>query len=186
MVPPNPRKPGPPSDDGDVTPTAGEVPGTSAAEDTERNWGAAPALRPGDELDGRYRIVRFIAAGGMGEVYEATDLALGTEVAVKTIRPDLAAREHVMERFRREILLARRVTHPNVCRIFDLGQHCGHKQGEWLHSSATGADVTFLTMELLRGETLRHFLRRSGPLSAEDALPLVEQMADALAAAHEA
>ena len=186
MVPPNPRKPGPPSDDGDVTPTAGEVPGTSAAEDTERNWGAAPSLKPGDELDGRYRIVRFIAAGGMGEVYEATDLALGTEVAVKTIRPDLAAREHVMERFRREILLARRVTHPNVCRIFDLGQHCGHKQGEWLHSSGRGADVTFLTMELLRGETLRHFLRRSGPLSAEDALPLVEQMADALAAAHEA
>ena len=140
MVPPNPRKPGPPSDDGDVTPTAGELPGTSAAEDTERNWGAAPSLKPGDELDGRYRIVRFIAAGGMGEVYEATDLALGTEVAVKTIRPDLAAREHVMERFRREILLARRVTHPNVCRIFDLGQH----------ASGTGADVTFLTMELLR------------------------------------
>ncbi|HET6897672.1 MAG TPA: protein kinase, partial [Vicinamibacteria bacterium] len=176
MAPPKPRKPGPSSIDGDATPTAGEVPDTSAAEDTERNWGAAPALGPGDELDGRYRIVRFIAAGGMGEVYEATDLALGTEVAVKTIRPDLAAREQVMERFRREILLARRVTHPNVCRIFDLGQH----------SSGAGADVTFLTMELLRGETLRHYLRRSGALSAEDALPLVEQMAEALAAAHDA
>ena len=181
MAPPDPRKPVPPHVDADVTPTAGEVPPVSAAdtsvvEDTERRGIAGPALLPGDELDGRYRIVRFIAAGGMGEVYEATDLALGAEVAVKTIRPDFAAREQVMERFRREILFARRVTHPNACRIFDLGHH----------STPAGTDVTFLTMELLRGETLRDFVRRAGPLSTEDALPLVAQMAAGLAAAHDA
>lgn len=159
---------------GDATPASAAA--ASAAESTDRNRGTAPALSPGDELAGRYRIVAFIASGGMGEVYEATDLALGTQVAVKTIRPDLAAQEHIMERFRREVLLARRVTHPNVCRIFDLGHH----------SAPAGLDVTFLTMELLAGETLRQFMRRTGPLSVENALPLATQMAAALGAAHEA
>src|SRR5262249_6242243 len=142
-------------------------------------WGSAgeprPRLAPGTELADRYRIVGFIAAGGMGEVYEAMDLALATHVAVKTIRSDLAAKEQVMERFRREVLLARRVTHINVCRIFDLGQH----------SSAAGT-VTFLTMELLPGETLLRLLQRAGPLTTSQAFPLVTQMAAALAAAHEA
>ena len=97
-------------------------------------------------------------------------------IALKTIRPELVARGQALERFRREILLARRVTHPNVCRIFDLGHD---------PSADAGPDVAFLTMELLRGETLRQHLRR-GPLSAEEAFPLVAQMAAGLAAAHDA
>jgi TolB-like protein/tetratricopeptide (TPR) repeat protein len=113
----------------------------------------------------------------MGEVYQAEDLVLGTEVALKAIRREVAARDSMMERFRRETLLARRVTHPNVCRIFDLGQHS---------SSECGGDVTFLTMELLSGETLRQCLTRRGRFCADDALPLVTQMAAALGAAHEA
>ncbi len=87
----------------------------------------------------RYRIVRFIAEGGMGEVYEAFDLELRERVALKTIRAELAESAPMLERFKREIQLARRVAHPNVCRIFDLGHH---------------EEVTFLTMELLNGETL--------------------------------
>ena len=137
---------------------------------------AAPAFAPGAVLDGRYRIVRFIAAGGMGEVYEAEDRMLGTHVALKTIRPGLVARTQMLERFRREILLARRVTHRNVCRIFDLGHH---------PADEAGPGVTFLTMELLRGETLRARLAR-GSMSAAEALPLAAQMAAALAAAHDA
>src|SRR5262249_58449651 len=99
------------------------------------------------------------------------------EVALKTIRPEVAARGAVMDRFRREALLARRVTHPNVCRIFDLGHQ---------PASASGPEVTFLTMELLSGETLRQCLKRRGRFSAEEALPLVVQMAAALTAAHDA
>src|SRR5262249_31521668 len=92
--------------------------------------GAARLLASGTKLAGRYHIVRFIAAGGMGEVYEAEDAMLGTAVALKTIRPEVAALGPVMERFRRETLLERRVTHPNVCRIFDLGhQPPGRSRG---------------------------------------------------------
>jgi eukaryotic-like serine/threonine-protein kinase len=178
MVPPSPKKPrpdtyadGPAPFPDSTADTATPHPGGPAA-----SAGAAPAFAPGAVLDGRYRIVRFIAAGGMGEVYEAEDRMLGTHVALKTIRPGLVARAQMLERFRREILLARRVTHRNVCRIFDLGHH---------PADDSGPGVTFLTMELLRGETLRGRLGR-GPMSAAEALPLAAQMGAALAAAHDA
>ena len=125
----------------------------------------------GTVVAGRYEIVRFIANGGMGDVYEAEDRSLHQRVALKTIRSDHADDVRRMERFKREVLLARRVTHRNVCRAFDVGQH-GHE--------------LFLTMELLVGETLAERVRRTGPMSVGDALPLVEQMVAALAAAHQA
>src|ERR1044072_4541954 len=78
---------------------------------------------PGELVASRYRIERFIAKGGRGEVYDAFDTALGDHVALKTIRPDVAADELALERFKREIHLARQVTHRNVCRIHDLGTH---------------------------------------------------------------
>src|SRR5689334_19213956 len=81
------------------------------------------AFVAGELVAGRYRIRRFIAFGGMGEVYHAEDIVLREAVALKTIRPGVAQDDSVIERFKREILLARRVTHPNVCRIFDLGVH---------------------------------------------------------------
>jgi len=130
-----------------------------------------------DELvAGRYRIMRFIGRGGMGEVYEAQDQELGDAVALKTFRPGLAQDKATIARFKQEIQLARKVTHPNVCRIFDLGRHQLPPQGE----------VTFLTMELLSGETLAQRIRGAGPMSPAAALPLVEQMAEALCAAHRA
>jgi tetratricopeptide (TPR) repeat protein len=145
------------------------------------DWGSlerpAPSFAPGQIVGERYRIVRFIAAGGMGEVYEAEDTVLGAEVALKTIRPEVA-RGHALERFRREILLARRVTHPNVCRIFDVGHHAA--------ASGVAIPIVFLTMELVRGETLRDHVRAHGRLGAEAALPIARQMAAALAAAHQA
>ncbi len=133
------------------------------------------AFEPGHVVAGRYRIVRFIARGGMGEVYEAEDLELRDSVALKTIRPEVAEDEVAVERFRREIQIARKVTHPNVCRVFDVS-----------HDQSTGTDVVFVTMELLAGRTLRELVVREGPLSPRDALPIARQIADGLAAAHRA
>ncbi len=134
------------------------------------------AFADGDLIAGRYRVVRFLAQGGMGEVYDVEDRELGDRVALKTILPRYAANPVALERFRREILFARKVTHPNVCRIFDMGRH--------EFSPQEGDAVTFLTMELLEGEHLGTRLRRHGPMAAAEALPLVRQIAAGLAAAH--
>jgi serine/threonine protein kinase/tetratricopeptide (TPR) repeat protein len=83
----------------------------------------AAHVAEGDVLASRFRIVRFIGRGGMGDVYEAEDLELGERVALKTVRPEIAHLDGAIERFRREIQLARKVTHPNVCRIFDVFRH---------------------------------------------------------------
>jgi len=125
-------------------------------------------------VDNRFRIIRYIAEGGMGTVYEAEDLQLHDHVALKTIRPDIASDPRAVERFKREISLGKRVTHPNVCRIHDLG----------VDRSKNGHGVLFLTMQFLSGETLASRIRR-GPLPTSEALPLIEDMADALSAAHE-
>jgi len=131
-----------------------------------------------DELvAGRYKIVRFIGQGGMGEVYEANDLELRQRVALKIVRPEIALDQQAIERFKREIRTAREVTHPNVCRIFDLGHH---------HRAPSGDEVAFLTMEFLPGETLAERLRRTGRMSTAEALPLATQIAAGLAAAHAA
>ena len=133
-------------------------------------------FRSGELVAERYRITRFIARGGMGEVYEAEDLELRQTVALKTVHPREARHDLAVERFKREIHLARRVTHPNVCRIYDVGYHT------WLD----GESVIFLSMELLDGETLAQLLKRRGPLEPSEALPLVTQMMEALTAAHAA
>ena len=83
----------------------------------------------GSVIADRYKVLRFIAQGGMGEVYEVEDRALDTRVALKTIRPGMAGDEDIVARFKREIHLARQVSHPNVCRIFDLGMHGGSGVG---------------------------------------------------------
>ena len=112
----------------------------------------------------------------MGEVYEAEDLELkGDHVAIKTILPAIAGNKEAVEQFKREIQLARKVTHPNVCRIFDL-----------VYDQRPAVPVAFLTMELLSGETLAALIENSGGLSLERALPLARQMAEGLHAAHQA
>src|SRR5450631_52772 len=133
----------------------------------------------GDKLADRYRIVRFIARGGMGEVYEAEDEMLGTRIAVKTIAATIADNPQAARRLKQEVNLARRITHPNVCRIFDLGVHGGG-------TDRPGAGVLFFTMELLTGVSLAQRLSERGRLSPEEALPIVIGMAAALSAAHRA
>ncbi|HEY6336998.1 MAG TPA: tetratricopeptide repeat protein [Candidatus Sulfotelmatobacter sp.] len=128
-------------------------------------------------LAGRFRIVRYIAGGGMGEVYEAEDQELRERVAVKTIRREILVQSNAMARFKREVFLARKVTHPNVCRIFDLFRHKPE-------DGSVKEEVVFISMELLRGKTLA--ARMNGKrMSMSDTLPLVMQMASALAAAHD-
>ncbi len=116
----------------------------------------------------------------MGEIYEAEDLVLREHVALKFLSRQRIGDDLVARRFRREIQLARKVTHANVCRLFDVFQHrpdSGPLKGE---------EFTFVTMELLGGETLEAYLKRQGPLSEEQATPLIDQMAAGLAAAHAA
>jgi len=137
---------------------------------------AGPRFSPGAVLAGRFRIVRFIARGGMGEVYEAEDLELGERVALKAIRR-IAPDSELLALFKKEVQLARRVTHPNVCRIFDFAQH---------EDAETGTIVTLLSMELLEGRTLSEHLRDAGPLNFRDALPLIEDIAAGLQAVHDA
>ncbi len=137
----------------------------------------AHGLVDGQVLAGRFRILRFIAGGGMGEVYEAEDIELRERVAIKTIRPDILNHPHAVLRFKREVHLARQVTHANVCRIYDLFRHKPEDGDQ---------ELLFVSMEMLRGETLSERLSRSGKMRTDEALPLIRQMVAALAAAHSA
>jgi hypothetical protein len=121
----------------------------------------------------RYLIKRRLASGGMGEVYEAHDSWIGELVALKTIIPTIADNQEALARLKTEVRLARQVTHDNVCRVFDLGF--------WRRGTE---QIAYLTMELVRGATLRQRVRQSGPFSAEAAKPIVQQMILALSHAH--
>ena len=134
---------------------------------------------PGDVVSGRFRVRRFISHGGMGEVYEAEDLELRTRLALKTIRPEISSSPRTLARFKQEFQLACLVTHPNVCRLFHLERHRPA-------ADLGKPEVWFLTMQLLEGETLGRRLRRQGRMTVDEALPLIRQMAEGLAAAHEA
>jgi len=139
---------------------------------------AAPAgrLKPGQTLSDRFLVVRFIAKGGMGEVYEAADRFLQSDhVALKTIRPHIAGDPDSQQRFEREVLLARKVIHPNLCPIYDIF-HCEEPPPGFL----------FLTMKLLPGETLAARLQRPVPISVEEGLAILRQMVAGLAAIHDA
>ena len=128
-----------------------------------------------DVVAGRFRIIRYIAEGGMGTVFEAEDLQLQERVALKTFRPGLVSDERAIERFKQEIHLGKSVTHPNVCRLHDLV----------IDRSDNGSEVLYLSMEYLDGETLATRISR-GPLPLSEALPLLQDMAEGLTAAHEA
>jgi serine/threonine protein kinase len=141
-------------------------------------------LLGGQVLAGRYRVVSFLGRGSVGAVYEAEDLELGERIAVKLLHPGTGDAP-LLQRFKQEIQLARRVTHPNVCRTYDLVYHYGGDPSQRSDGSRSNLQV-LLTMELLRGETLADRLARTGRMTPEEALPVVRQIAAALAAAHAA
>jgi serine/threonine protein kinase len=146
------------------------------SDSSRRGGGSGPkaTFAGGDVIAGRYKILDLVGSGGTGEVYRATDQALGGTVALKTLKHGVAMNPVLLERFRREAQNALRVTHPNVCRIRDIGVH------------ELGATKRFfLTMELLEGESLAVVLARRPPFSTTEALPILTQIAEGLQAAHD-
>lgn len=125
---------------------------------------------PGTLLAGRYRIVSPLGQGGMGEVFRVYDLKLDQEVALKHLSPHLAGNTAALARFHREVRLARQVTHPNVCRVFDIGESGGRP---------------FLTMELIDGEDMASLLLRIGRLLPAKGLEIAQQLCAGLAAIHD-
>ena len=131
-------------------------------------------LQPGMVLSDRYRIRGFLGLGAMGEVHQAEDLLLGKVVALKTLNARLLGSATAVARFKREVAAAHRVTHPNVCRIFDLGIDCADE--------AVGP-LMFITMEFIEGRTLASLID-DPTLDLGDRTEILRQLASGLASAH--
>ena len=125
---------------------------------------------PGTLIVGRYRIISLLGRGGMGEVYRATDLTLGQPVALKFLPNTGDGFERMLERFQNEVRVARQVSHPNVCRVYDLGEFEG---------------MPYMSMEYVDGEDLSGLLSRIGRLPADKALDIARKLCAGLAAAHD-
>jgi len=129
----------------------------------------ASGFAPGTVFADRYRMVALVGRGGMGEVYRADDMRLGQPVALKFLPPELEASAEARGRLLAEVRSARSVSHPNVCRVYDVGEAHGR---------------VFLTMEFIDGENLASLLRRIGRLPSGKALEVARQLCAGLAAAH--
>jgi len=162
---PTPRKP--PS-----TPTPSKSPRSNPTSNplTSSDTIGGGRFTPGQILAERYRIVALAGRGGMGEVFRAEDLTLGQIVAMKFLPERLSQDAAALSRFHAEVRNARQVSHPNVCRVFDIGEAEG---------------TLFLTMEYVDGEDLASVVRRIGRLSPDKATEIARQICAGLAAAHE-
>jgi len=134
-------------------------------------------FRAGSLVGRRYVVRRFIARGGMGEVYEAFDQDLQERIALKTVTSTACDSPNAVKRLKAEVQLARRVSHPHVCRIYDFGTHV---------VPTSGVPVSFLTMEFADGVTLGQHIRDNGALPVTQAVALARQMLEGLRAAHAA
>jgi serine/threonine-protein kinase len=148
---------------------------TVTAGSTRSTWNSgtgeqAARFVAGDVINHRYRVSDMLGKGGMGEVYRAEDLKLGQPVALKFLPPGLENNPDLLQRFLNEVRTARQVTHPNVCRVYDVDEHAGQH---------------FLSMEYVDGEDLASALRRFGRLPTERAVEVARQICAGLAAAHD-
>ncbi len=162
-MPTEPAKPATPAKRAGTTPSgAARTPSGSLTD--------VGSFAPGEVLAERYRIIALLGRGGMGEVYRADDLKLGQAVALKFLPQSMAEDESTLGRFRAEVRNARQVSHPNVCRVYDLGEAAGRP---------------FLSMEFVDGEDLASLLKRIGRLPPAKALEIARQLCAGLAAAHD-
>ncbi len=145
----------------ETTPAPPAAPGTET--------GASPAVSPRLVVANRYEVLDEAGSGGMGVVYRAHDRETGEMLALKVLKPEVASDHKVLERFRNELRLARRVTHSNVCRIYDLGR---------------SGDLTYITMEYVEGQSLRNLLSSRGVLQVAEGLPIARQICQGLREAH--
>jgi serine/threonine protein kinase len=146
--------------------SAAGKPGVSVTRTLETT---ADELTRGTLFAGRYEIIEELGTGGMGRVYRAHDIKLNEEVALKLIKPEIAAEKRVIERFRNELKTARKIRHKNVCGMYDF-----HEEGKTL----------YLTMEYVRGEDLKSLIHRMKALTVGAAVSIARQVAEGLSEAH--
>jgi len=126
-------------------------------------------LTTGSTFAGRYQVIEELGHGGMGRVYKVQDTDIKEKVALKLLRPEIALDKETVERFSNELKLARKISHRNVCRMFDLGKAEG---------------TTFITMEYVPGEDLKKLIRKTGQLGTGRAVSIAKQICEGLAEAH--
>ena len=126
-------------------------------------------LSTGSTVAGRYQVIEELGIGGMGRVYKVFDTEIKEKVALKLLKPEIASNQDMIERFSNELKFARKISHRNVCRMYDLGR---------------GDGTLFITMEFVPGEDLKSFIRRSRQLVVGTAISLAKQVCEGLAEAH--
>ena len=126
-------------------------------------------LRTGTTFAGRYEVIEELGKGGMGHVYKVYDQKTREKIALKLLKPEVAADRQAIERFGNELRFARKISHRNVCRMYDLGEEAG---------------THFITMEYVPGEDLKSIIRMMGPMSAGKTVLIARQIAEGLAEAH--
>ena len=130
----------------------------------------ATTLHIGTTFAGRYEILEELGRGGMGEVFRVKDEKLDEEMALKVVKPEIAAHKEIIERFKNELKLSRKIAHRHVCRMYDLNE-----EGE----------TPYITMEYVIGEDLKSLIRKKGKLSEKEAVAVAKQVCEGLAEAHE-
>ena len=126
-------------------------------------------LTQGTLFAGRYEIIEELGKGGMGKVYKALDKDIHEEVAIKLLKPEIAADERILERFRNELKIARKISHESVCRTYHISQEDG---------------TPYIIMEYVEGEDLKSLISKKGKLSKERVLSIGKQVCEGLAVAH--
>ena len=140
-----------------------------SSSETETIQGAKKELTTGSTFARRYQVIEELGKGGMGKVYKVFDKEIEEKVALKLLKPEIAAERETIERFRNELKLARKISHKNVCRMYDLSKEEGTK---------------YITMEYVPGEDLKSLIRRIGQFTVEKAISIAKQVCEGLAEAH--
>jgi len=146
-----------------------QLPSFEDIEVTETMETPKEELTTGSTFAGRYQIIEELGKGGMGRIYKVLDKEVNAKVALKLIKPEIAADKKTIERFRNELKVARDIAHKNVCRMYHLGKEEG---------------AYYITMEYVSGEDLKSFIRRSGIISVGKAISIANQICEGLSEAH--